>query len=184
MGGDEDRNIRTTKGQRARPRTLGGPTGGPTDTGYIDTRFNTPPWTRPHIHIHDLVTHREEHGSRQRLGEEVGEVVHRVHKGTPDTVILHELANEEMTTLDVLHPPVVLGVVGHIDSRTIVNEEVRRGVGAEAKLAGEVGHVHRFLGSFGSRDDLGLAGRERNGLLLVRSPRHGRAVQDEDEATG
>ena len=63
------------------------------------------------LDVHDDVAQAEEVLRVQRLGEEVGEVVVRVDERHAKTMVLDALANEEVTTFDVLHLRMVLGVV-------------------------------------------------------------------------
>ena len=65
------------------------------------TLLNAPPWTRSG-HIHDPITHGEEHAGAQRLREEVREVINSRDEWTADHMILDELAHVEVATVDVL----------------------------------------------------------------------------------
>ena len=121
--------CRTGEERPRHTRTLRGHTGPNVTRDAI--RYNAPPWPITHTHVHDTITHGEEHTSTKRFGEEVSEIVDGAHERTPNLVIFHQLAHEEVTTLDVLHPTVVLRVVGHIDGRLVVNEHVRGGIGTE-----------------------------------------------------
>ena len=39
-------------------------------------------------------------------------------------MVLHTLANEEMTPSDVFHPTMVFWIVGNVDGRSIVHTEI------------------------------------------------------------
>ena len=54
------------------------------------------------------------------FGEEVGYVLVRTDKGHGDQVILHTLANVQVSPLNMFHAPKMLGVVRHVGGRTIV----------------------------------------------------------------
>ena len=64
-----------------------------------------------------------------RLGEEVGPVVDALDKGDRDLLLLDELADEEVATLNVLRLCVELGVVGDGDTRLVVHRQLGRGGG-------------------------------------------------------
>jgi len=74
-------------------------------------------------YVHNQIAELEEVPGRQRLGEEVGEIVRRLDVGHPDLERLDHLANKKMAPLDVLGPLVVLWVVGQIDARLVVHRE-------------------------------------------------------------
>ena len=67
--------------------------------------------------VHDGVAHIEEDLRRQRLSEEVREILVSTHERHDEMPVLHALANEEMPTLDMLHAAVVLRVVRDGDRR-------------------------------------------------------------------
>ena len=52
--------------------------------------------------VHDGVAHVEEDLRRQRLSEEVREILVSTHEGHDEMPVLHALANEEMPTFDML----------------------------------------------------------------------------------
>ena len=64
------------------------------------------------IYVHNGVAHGREVLGLQRLGEEVGPVVGGIDEGDRDALLFDELADEEVTTRDVLRFRVELGVVG------------------------------------------------------------------------
>ena len=99
---------------------------------YTLTRYNTPPWPSTLTHVHNLVAHGEEDAGAEWLREEVCKIVDSAHERTTNLVIFHELAYKEVTTLHVLHASVVLGVVGHIDGRLVVDEQVRSDITTRA----------------------------------------------------
>mgnify|MGYP006131869351 CR=1 FL=1 len=74
-------------------------------------------------YVHDLVAHAKEVLTHQRLSEEVRDVICRGHEGDTETPVLHALADEVVTPVDVLRPRVVFGVVGQVDSRLVVHLE-------------------------------------------------------------
>ena len=76
--------------------------------------------------VHDGVAQVEEDLRRQRLSEEVREILVSTHEGHDEMPVLHALANEEMPTLDMLHAAVVLRVVRDGDRRLVVDGKVRR----------------------------------------------------------
>eukprot|EP00966_Prymnesium_polylepis_P054476 1259405-Prymnesium_polylepis.1 len=67
----------------------------------------------------------------------------------------------------------MLRVVRNRDRRLVVDVETsRRGV-AETKIVKQATKRDGLLSGLGGRDDLGLAGRERDGRLLLGAPRDG-----------
>jgi hypothetical protein len=52
------------------------------ERGRLRSRFNTPPWPRPTLDIHDLITHGKEHAGAQWLRKEVSKVVDRTARPT------------------------------------------------------------------------------------------------------
>ena len=66
--------------------------------------------------ISNGVAHGREVLGLQRLGEEVGPVVGGLDEGDRYALLLDELADEEVTTRDVLRLRVKLGVVGNGDA--------------------------------------------------------------------
>jgi hypothetical protein len=94
--------------------------------GRLRSRFNTPPWPRSTLDIHDLIAHGKEHAGTQWLREEVSKVVDGGDKGAADLMVLNQFANEEVPALDVLDLALMLRVVGHINSRFVVNKKIRQ----------------------------------------------------------
>ena len=120
--------------------------------------------------VHDLIAHGEELHGLQRLGEEVRQVVERIHVGYADLHVLDTLADEEVSPSDVLSALVVLGVVGEIAGAGVVGAELQRSVEGEVELLQEVGKVDAFLSRLGGGHDLGFAGRQGDRVLLLRGP--------------
>ena len=71
--------------------------------------------------IHDHVAHGKEGTWRQRLGEEVGQVVDAADEGDHDLQLLDLLAHEEVASVDVLGSCMVLRVVGQVDRSFIID---------------------------------------------------------------
>ena len=93
------------------------------------------------------------------------------YKGHNNLHVLDAFANEEVPALDMLHAPVVLGIVRHVASALAIRSQ-RRGPGLTVtKALDEFTQVDHVLRRLGKRDDLGLAGRERDTRLLARPPR-------------
>ena len=87
-----------------------------------------------------------------------------------------------MTTLDVLHLSVVLGIVSYVDGRFIVNVKVD-GLGVtQAEFAHKSLEVNGLGRSLGGGDYLSLAGGQGNTLLLLGAPRYGGLVEHENVA--
>ena len=61
--------------------------------------------------IHDPITDLEEHLGRERLREEISQILMRRDKGHHDFHVFHTLSNEQVTAFNVLHASVVLRVV-------------------------------------------------------------------------
>ena len=78
--------------------------------------------------VHDDVPHAKERLSRQRLSEEIGHVVRRLHEGNTQLHVLDALSNEEVAPVDVLSARVHLGVVSERERALVV----------QAKLGGRV----------------------------------------------
>ena len=98
------------------------------------TRYNTPPWPSALTYVHDSVTHGEEDTGAERFREEVSKIVDGTHKRTTNLVIFHELTNEEVAAFYVFHAPMMLRVVGHIDGRLVVDEQVWGTISTESEL--------------------------------------------------
>ena len=69
------------------------------------------------IYVHNGVAHSCEVLGLQRPGEEVGPVVSSLDEGDRDALLLDELADEEVSSRDVLRLGVELGDVGDGDAR-------------------------------------------------------------------
>ena len=67
-----------------------------------------------------LVAHGREVLGRQRLSEEVGPVVSRLDEGDRDALLLDQLADEDVSSRDVLSLGVELGVVGWLSIASAV----------------------------------------------------------------
>ena len=65
--------------------------------------------------VHDFVAHAEKLLTHQWLGEEVGDVVSCRHERNTNLTFLDTFPDEEMTTLDVLYPRVMLWVISQVD---------------------------------------------------------------------
>ena len=76
--------------------------------------------------VHNEITHGKEHRSRQRLCEEISQIINRANKRHADLMGFHALAHEEMAALDVLHTLVLLVVIGAMDGRLIINSQLDR----------------------------------------------------------
>ena len=87
-----------------------------------------------------------------------------------------------MSTRDVLRLRVKLGVVGDGDTSLVVHGQLGwEGVGvAELLLIAPV--VNGLLGRLGACHERGLAGRERDRVLLLAAPEDGGLVEHENEA--
>ena len=55
-------------------------------------------------HIHDFIAEGEEFRRREGLREEVSTVLGRVHVGHGDLLVLNQLADEEVTAMNVFGP--------------------------------------------------------------------------------
>ena len=91
-----------------------------------------------------------------RLREEVGEVVRGADEGDLELEALDHVPDEEVPPLHVLHPVVVLRVVGHVARGLRVGGEARRAGLGVAEAADELAEVHDVLRGLGERDDLRL----------------------------
>ena len=60
----------------------------------------------------------------KRLRKEVGDVVNSSHERDSEAVILDQLAHVEVAAVDMLHAPMVLGVVGDVDGGLVVEMKV------------------------------------------------------------
>ena len=78
------------------------------------------------LNIHDLTPQLEELITLQWLGEEVSEVVSRLHERHTDFLVLDRLAHEEVTTLNVFGALMHFRVVGDRDRRLVVDEQIKR----------------------------------------------------------
>eukprot|EP00966_Prymnesium_polylepis_P112199 2595554-Prymnesium_polylepis.1 len=75
--------------------------------------------------IHDGVAHAKEDVVRQRFRKEISEVFDRAHVQHFDHVLLHFLADEEMSSFDMFYTFVMFWVVRLIDCGLIVATERR-----------------------------------------------------------
>ena len=107
---------------------------------------------------------------REVFGEEISEVVVGVHERDTERVSFHALANEEVTTLDVLGAFMVLGVVGQVTGGGIVSGERERLVRGWGHLVSESLKIHAVLGSFRERDYLGFGAGKGHAFLLLGRP--------------
>ena len=81
------------------------------------------------------VAHVREALGLQWLSEEVGPVVSHLDEGDRDLLLLDQLADEEVSSRDVLSLRVELGVVGDGDARLVVHcQRGREGVGVAELL--------------------------------------------------
>ena len=99
--------------------------------------------------IHDFVPHVEESLGRQGFGEEIRFVVGASDEGDDNLQVLHALADEEVAPLHVLHPRVVLRVVGHRNRRLIIHVQMCRLVVAEAQIREERAQRNGLFGQRG-----------------------------------
>ena len=67
------------------------------------------------LHIHNLVAQAEELLAHDRLSEEVGHVLISRNEGHTQLPVFHALANEVVTSLNVLRFGVVFWVVREVD---------------------------------------------------------------------
>eukprot|EP00965_Chrysotila_dentata_P153532 5074262-Pleurochrysis_carterae.AAC.1 len=73
----------------------------------------------------------------------------------------------------MLGPRVVLGVVGQVDCRLVVEAQGSCTAGVFAEFIEEGSEVGGFFGCFRGCDDLRLAGGQGDGGLLLAAPRNG-----------
>ena len=71
--------------------------------------------------VHDDITHRMEGFGAQRLGEEIGFILQRVHVRHLDAHLLDHLSHEEMAPKDVLRLGVVFRVVSQVAGTRVVD---------------------------------------------------------------
>ena len=93
---------------------------------------------RHRLHVHDPITHGEEDTRWQGLREEVRQVVSGADERHVHLQVLDELANEEVPPSDVFGTLVMLRVVGQIDGRLVVDEQVDGTAIVSAELRGVV----------------------------------------------
>ena len=90
-----------------------------------------------------------------------------------------------MTTRHVLHPIVELRVVRDVASGRVVRAEISRAADRGLiEASDELASVNDILGGLGERDELGLAGREGDTLLLARAPGERRVAPHDNPARG
>ena len=70
--------------------------------------------------VHENGAKAEEVDGAKRLGEEVGDVVGGTHVRYGNCSVLDELADPQVTSVDVLRAVVVLGVVGEVAGSLVV----------------------------------------------------------------
>ena len=116
--------------------------------------------------VHDDFPESVELVGRHRLGEEVGDIVRRAHERHLDLHRFHHVADEEVAALDVLHPVMMLRVIGHVARGLAVGGQDGRAGRRRVDAADELAQVDHVLRGLGQGDDLGLARRQRDGLLL------------------
>ena len=87
--------------------------------------------------VHELVTHGEEMLGIEGLGEEVRQVVACGDIRHDDVEVLDALADEEVTTLDMLHARVVLRVVRGGNGSLVVRSERGGRAVADAEIRKE-----------------------------------------------
>ena len=95
--------------------------------------------------IHYLVAHGEEFCRRETLREEIGEVVACAYIRYDDLSSFDAFTNVEMAAFDVLHPLVVLGIVGGVARRLVIAALRSRASGREAQLGEELSNVDYLL---------------------------------------
>ena len=69
-------------------------------------------------YVHNAVAHRKEHTSGQRLRKEIGQIVYGGDVGDGDAHLLHQFADVEVATVDVLRPLMMLRVIRQIACTT------------------------------------------------------------------
>ena len=68
--------------------------------------------------VHDLVAHEKEVFAHQGFGKEIRHVVRGRHERHAEFTVFDALADEVVTTIDVLSPRVMLGVVSEAKSQS------------------------------------------------------------------
>ena len=94
-------------------------------------------------HVHDLVAKFEEpRRARERLRKEVAHIAFALDPGDANLELLHHVAHEEVTPLDVLHATVVFGIVGDVARALVVGADLRGTVdGAGVEVGDQTAEV-------------------------------------------
>ena len=112
--------------------------------------------------VHDLLAERLELLARERLGEEVGEVLEALDVLDLDLPGLDELANLELLAQDVLRLVVHDRVLGDAQRGRVVDLDDGRALGLVAERREEGAQVDRLASRQRAGRDLGLECREGN----------------------
>ena len=99
-----------------------------------------------------------------------------------DRAGLDDVTNKMVPNIDVFRARVIVAVTGEGDGRFAVRENSCGFVEGSEELADEATKPNCFLRGLCGCDVLGLGGRERHKLLLLRRPGNGSAVDEEDVA--
>eukprot|EP00965_Chrysotila_dentata_P053122 1762573-Pleurochrysis_carterae.AAC.1 len=104
--------------------------------------------------IHNLVAKRKKQTRRQRLGEEIGQVVGAAHERHRDVVRFEALPHEEMASIDMLGALMVLRIVSEIDGRLVVQRQAGRRIGRQPQIVEQRSQVHCLFCRFGGGNNL------------------------------
>ena len=118
----------------------------------------------------------------QRLGQDIRRHVLSAHKMRRKESSLYLIPEPKEAQVQVLHPPMVLRVLGHADSALVVHVEHRGTVQSVAKLREQIAHPHRLTACVDSRYVLRLGRGLSNKRLKARGPADGATANSEEVA--
>ena len=98
--------------------------------------------------VHDLIPESKEPFGRQRLSEEVGQVICGGDVRYLDMPEFYELTDIEVPTFDVLSPGVMLRVISKITRGFVITGERNGKAATEADFVKEIPEISGLFGSF------------------------------------
>ena len=122
------------------------------------------------LDVHDGVTQLEVTRRKQRLREEVSEIIDCLDEGNDDLERFNSVAYVKVAAQDVLGACVVLRIVREVVRTLAIGDELGRAIlGHERRVdpLEQLAKVNDLFGCFGKCDDLRLARGESDAILLL-----------------
>ena len=114
--------------------------------------------------MQQAVTHQDEGGSSQNLGEDISQVKSRMHMHRLDNTLIMEGVNPPLSHINMLHLGLERGLVGKGLSSSVVHLKHQRTREVKSHLIRGIGEVQELNGSVSS--SVNFSSTERQGCQL------------------